>query len=86
MIKKTINVDDQPKSIKHKKPHQIQKEYFSKDKSAAISIDTKEMEDYIDKVEKNYHKRRKEDWWENYKIYRRNTAPNQVAQRKNQLD
>lgn len=46
----------------------IEKDLYSQEKSAKVSTDEKDLEDYIDKVENHYHKARKEEWWKAYKI------------------
>ena len=64
----------------------IEKELYSKEPSAHVSFDTDDIEKYVDKVEKNYHKRRREMWWDAYKINYRNRHPKQREMRKSELD
>jgi hypothetical protein len=64
----------------------IEKDLYSKEKSAQTTFDQTDIENYIDKVEKNYHKRRKEMWWDSYKINYRNRHPKQKEMRKAELD
>jgi len=63
-----------------------QKDHYSAEKSAHVSFDTEDTEKYVAKVENEYHKRRREDWWSNYKLNYRNRHKDQKKARKNELD
>lgn len=64
----------------------IQKDHFSNEKSQKITIDEKDLNDYIDKVEKQYHKNRKEMWWDAYKQNYLNRHKDQVKLRGSKLE
>lgn len=63
-----------------------QKSHFSSDKSAHISFDAEDIEKYSEKVEKEFHKRRRQVWWSSYKINYRNRHKDQKRLRKSELD
>ena len=64
----------------------IEKDMYSKDPQAHVSFDQKDIEQYIDKVENNYHKRRREEWRKAYLFNYRNRHKDQTKIRKNDLD
>ena len=63
-----------------------QKDHFSQEKTAHVSFDNDDSEKYVEKVEKEFHKRRRETWWDNYKINYRNRHKDQKKARKNNVD
>jgi len=63
-----------------------QKIHFSQDKSAHSSFDETDTEQYADKVATEFHKRRREEWWDNYKLNYRNRHKDQKDARKAELD
>ena len=52
-----------------------QKEHFSSDESSHITTDQEDLEKYVDKVEKQYHKSRRKQWWDNYQEYLKDKYP-----------
>lgn len=63
-----------------------EKEIYSSEPSAHVSVDTNDIEKYIDKMENSYHKKRREEWWKAYKINYRNRHKDQIIKRKSELD
>lgn len=63
-----------------------QKDHFSQEKTAHVSFDNDDSERYAEKVEKEFHRRRRESWWEDYKINYRNRHKDQAKKRKGRLD
>jgi hypothetical protein len=64
----------------------IEKQMYSTDPQAHVSFDQKDIEQYADKVETNYHKRRREEWRKAYLVNYRNKHKDQVKIRKSELD
>lgn len=52
-----------------------QKEHFSSDESSQTTVDQDDLEKYVDKVEKQYHKSRRKTWWDNYREYLKDKYP-----------
>lgn len=65
---------------------QRQREHFSTEKSAHISFDERDTQDYIDKAEKAYHDFRRDNFWKEYKINYRNRHVDQKNLRKGDID
>lgn len=63
-----------------------QSDHFSNEKSAHSSFDETDSEQYVDKVASEFHKRRREMWWVNYKLNYRNRHEKQIKARKSELD
>lgn len=64
----------------------IQKNHFSNEKSANITIDQVELEKYIDKVTNAFHKNKREEWVKAYKQNYLNRHKDQVELRGSDLD
>ena len=64
----------------------VQNDHFSGEKSAHVSVDSSETEKYAEKVANNFHKRRRQVWWDNYKINYKNRQKDQAKARKHDLD
>lgn len=63
-----------------------QNDHFSKSEYAHDSFDSSDTEQYVDKVSNEFHKRRREMWWDSYKVNYRNRHKDQKKARKNDLD
>lgn len=71
-----LNTTKIKKNTKMPKISSIQDTYFAKDdKFSHTSTDSKELEDYITKVEKKYHDLRKKEWEKAYKENYRTRYP-----------